>query len=98
MASYTCWHGGKMQANKGLLTDVLKGRMGFDGFIMGDWLAHGQIPGCTNSDCSIAFNAGLDIFNEPQDWKLLFANLVHDVKAGGISQARLYDAGLPILR
>src|SRR6202162_2560215 len=72
--------------------------MGFDGFIMGDWLAHGQIPGCTNSDCSIAFNAGLDIFNEPQDWKLLYANLVRDVKSGVISQARLDDAVRRILR
>jgi len=98
MASYNSWHGVKMHANKGLLTDVLKGRMGFDGFIMGDWLAHGQIPGCTNSDCSIAFNAGLDIFNEPQDWKLLYANLVRDVKSGVISQARLDDAVRRILR
>jgi len=98
MASYNSWHGVKMHANKGLLTDVLKGRMGFDGFIMGDWLAHGQIPGCTNSDCSIAFNAGLDIFNEPQDWKLLHANLVRDVKSGVISQARLDDAVRRILR
>src|ERR1700676_4977414 len=98
MASYNSWHGVKMHANKALLTDVLKGRMGFDGFIMGDWLAHGQIPGCTNSDCSIAFNAGLDIFNEPQDWKLLHANLVRDVKSGVISQARLDDAVRRILR
>ena len=43
MVSYNSWHGVKMHANKELLTDVLKGRMGFDGFVMGDWLAHGQI-------------------------------------------------------
>ena len=49
MASYNSWHGVKMHANKALMTDVLKGQMGFDGFIMGDWNAHGQIPGCTNA-------------------------------------------------
>ncbi|MGA9658491.1 MAG: glycoside hydrolase family 3 N-terminal domain-containing protein [Asticcacaulis sp.] len=98
MASYNSWHGVKMHANKGLLTDVLKGRMGFDGFIMGDWLAHGQIPGCTNSDCTPAFNAGLDIFNQPQDWKLLYGNLLRDVKNGTITKARLDDAVRRILR
>jgi beta-glucosidase len=98
MASYNSWHGVKMHANKGLLTDVLKGRMGFDGFIMGDWLAHGQIPGCTNSDCPTAFNAGLDIFNQPQDWKLLYANLVKQVNDGTIPKARLDDAVRRILR
>ncbi len=87
-----------MHANKGLLTDVLKDRMGFDGFIMGDWLAHGQIAGCTNSDCAIAFNAGLDIFNQPQDWKLLYANLVREVNDGTIPKARLDNAVRRILR
>jgi beta-glucosidase len=98
MASYNSWHGVKMHANKGLLTDVLKGRMGFDGFIMGDWNAHGQIPGCSNADCATAFNAGLDIFNVPQDWKALHGNLVREVKSGVIPMARLDDAVRRILR
>ena len=98
MASYNSWHGTKMHANKALLTTILEGRMGFDGFIMGDWLAHGQIPGCTNSDCATAFNAGLDIFNQPQDWKLLDANLIREVKDGTIPMTRLDDAVRRILR
>ena len=98
MASYNSWHGVKMHANKALMTDVLKGQMGFDGFIMGDWNAHGQIPGCTNADCAAAFNAGLDIFNAPQDWKALYANLVREVNDGTIPKARLDDAVRRILR
>ena len=98
MASFNSWGGIKTHANKVLLTDILKRRMGFDGFVMGDWLAHGQIAGCTNTDCAPAFNAGLDIYNQPQDWKLLHANLVRDVKAGVIRQARLDDAVRRILR
>ena len=31
MASYSSWHGQKMHGNQALLTEVLKGRMGFDG-------------------------------------------------------------------
>ncbi|HET6930184.1 MAG TPA: glycoside hydrolase family 3 N-terminal domain-containing protein [Candidatus Acidoferrum sp.] len=98
MASYNSWHGVKMHANKALMTDVLKGQMGFDGFVMGDWNAHGQIPGCTNSDCAQAFNAGLDIFNAPQDWKALYGNLVREVNDGTIPMARLDDAVRRILR
>jgi beta-glucosidase len=98
MASYNSWHGIKMHANKALMTDVLKDRMGFDGFIMGDWNAHGQIPGCTNADCAPAFNAGLDIFNAPQDWKALYSNLVREVKDGTIPNERLDDAVRRILR
>ena len=98
MASYNSWHGVKMHDNKALMTDVLKGQMGFEGFIMGDWNAHGQIPGCTNADCAQAFNAGLDIFNAPQDWKALYANLVREVNDGTIPTARLDDAVRRILR
>jgi beta-glucosidase len=98
MASFNSWHGIRMHANKALLTDVLKGQMGFDGFIMGDWNAHGQIPGCTNADCAQAFNAGLDIFNAPQDWKALYGNLVREVSDGTIPMARLDDAVRRILR
>jgi beta-glucosidase len=87
-----------MHANKALMTDVLKGQMGFDGFIMGDWNAHGQIPNCTNADCAPAFNAGLDIFNAPQDWKALYTSLVREVKDGTIPKARLDDAVRRILR
>jgi beta-glucosidase len=65
---------------------------------MGDWNAHGQIPGCSNADCATAFNAGLDIFNVPQDWKALHGNLVREVKSGVIPMARLDDAVRRILR
>src|SRR6267378_2363997 len=98
MASYNSWHGVKMHANKVLMTDVLKGQMGFDGFVIGDWNAHGQIPGCTKADCAQAFNAGVDIFNAPQDWKALYANLVREVNDGTIPKARLDDAVRRILR
>jgi beta-glucosidase len=98
MASFNSWHGIRMHANKALMTEVLKGQMGFDGFIMGDWNAHGQIPGCTNADCATAFNAGLDIFNAPEDWKALYANLLREVNDGTISKARINDAVRRILR
>ena len=59
MVSFSSWQDIKMTGNKALITDVLKGRMGFNGFVVSDWNAHGQIPGCSNTDCPEAFNAGI---------------------------------------
>jgi len=98
MASFSSWRGVKMHANKALLTGVLKDRMGFDGLVIGDWNAHGQVPGCTKGDCAAAFNAGVDIFNVPEDWKALYANMVREVKDGTIPRARLDDAVRRVLR
>jgi beta-glucosidase len=72
--------------------------MGFDGLIIGDWNAHSQIPGCTLSDCSIAFNAGVDVFNVPTDWKALYQNMIREVRSGEIPMARLDDAVRRVLR
>ncbi len=99
MASFNSWHGKKIHGSKYLLTDVLKNKMGFDGFVVGDWNGHGQIQGCTNEDCAQAMNAGLDIYMVPTSaWKPLYHNIVKQVKSGEIPQARLDDAVTRILR
>ncbi|PKI13879.1 glycoside hydrolase family 3 protein [Colwellia sp. 12G3] len=99
MASFNSWHGKKNHGNKYLLTDVLKDRMGFDGFVVGDWNGHGQIKGCSNESCAQAVNAGLDIFMVPTDaWKPLYENTIAQVKRGEIAQTRIDDAVSRILR
>ncbi|WP_231568167.1 glycoside hydrolase family 3 protein [Novosphingobium malaysiense] len=98
MASFSSWNGVKMHGNKALLTDVLKGRMGFDGFVVGDWNGHGQIPGCTNTDCPATFNAGLDMAMAPDSWKGLFESTLAAAKSGEIPMARIDDAVRRILR
>lgn len=99
MASFNSWHGEKIHGSKYLLTDVLKGKMGFDGFVVGDWNGHGQIPGCTNGDCAQAANAGLDVYMVPTDaWKPLYENLIKQVKNGTIAQSRIDDAVTRVLR
>lgn len=98
MASFNSWHGEKLHGHKYLLTDVLKTRMGFDGFVVGDWNGHGQVKGCTNDDCAQAVNAGLDIFMVPGDWKQLYYTTIKQVKDGTISSARIDDAVRRILR
>ena len=98
MISFSRWNGVNDIANRSLLTDVLKGRMGFEGFTVGDWNAHGEVPGCSNTECPQAMNAGLDMFMAPDSWKGLFANTLADVQAGRIEMARLDDAVRRILR
>ena len=99
MPSFSSWNGVKMTGNTSLLTGVLKQRMGFDGFAIGDWNAHGQVPGCSNEDCPAAINAGLDMFmySGPK-WKELYANTLREAKDGTIPAARLDDAVRRILR
>jgi beta-glucosidase len=98
MASFSSWNGTKMHGNKALLTDVLKGRMGFEGFVVGDWNGHGQIPGCSNTDCPATFNAGLDMAMAPDSWKGLFDTTLAAAKAGTIPMSRIDDAVRRILR
>ncbi|MBZ9613228.1 glycoside hydrolase family 3 N-terminal domain-containing protein [Rheinheimera maricola] len=99
MASFNSWQGSKIHGDKYLLTDVLKNRMGFDGFIVGDWNGHGQIPGCSNDNCPQAALAGLDIYMVPtQAWRPLYENLISQVEAGVIPLSRIDDAVRRILR
>lgn len=98
MASFNSWHGKKIHGSRYLLTDVLKDKMGFDGFVVGDWNGHGQVAGCSNESCAQSINAGLDIFMVPSDWKALMNNTLAQVKSGEISTARIDDAVRRILR
>jgi beta-glucosidase len=98
MASYSSWQGQKMHGNDTMLTGVLKGQMGFGGFIVGDWNGHGQIPGCTNTECPQAMAAGLDMYMAPNSWKILFAALLHEAQDSSLPMARLDDAVARVLR
>jgi beta-glucosidase len=98
MASFNSFHGRKMHGSHEMLTDVLVGRMGFDGFVVGDWNGHGQVAGCGTESCPAAINAGLDMFMAPDSWKGLYGNMLQQVRDGVISTARLDEAVARILR
>ena len=98
MASFNRWNGRKLHGDKELLTDVLKGKMGFNGFVVGDWNGHGQVPGCTNTDCAQSFNAGVDMFMAPDSWRGLYESTLSQVQNGTINMERLDDAVRRILR
>ena len=97
MASFNSWNGKKMHGNKYLLTEVLKSQMGFNGFIVGDWNGHGQIPGCEDNNCPDALISGVDIYMVPSEWESLYLNTLEQVRNGVIPIERLNDAVQRIL-
>ncbi|MDR7379742.1 beta-glucosidase [Rhodoferax ferrireducens] len=105
MASFNSWTNeaagitvGKMHGSKEMLTDVLKTKIGFDGFVIGDWNGHGQVPGCSDASCAQAINAGVDMIMVPDQWKAFIANTITQVQNGAIPLARIDDAVTRILR
>jgi beta-glucosidase len=98
MASYSSVRGIKMHGDYELLTGALKGDMNFDGLLVGDWNGHGQVPGCTNTSCPQAINAGIDMFMAPDSWKGLFDSTLAQTNSGVIPMARIDDAVRRILR
>jgi beta-glucosidase len=88
----------KMSASKELLTDVLKKRIGFDGFLISDWEAIHQIPGDYATQVRTAVNAGMDMFMEPYSSPAFEQALLAEVQAGRVPMSRIDDAVSRILR
>lgn len=105
MATYNSWTDveagktyGKIHGNRELLTDVLKGRLGFDGLVVSDWDGVDQVEGCSKSRCAQAINAGIDVVMVPVDWREFITNTIADVNLGDIPMERIDDAVTRILR
>lgn len=98
MVSFSSWQGLKMHAQKYLLTDVLKGELGFGGFLVSDWMAVHQIDRDFYMAVTGAINAGIDMVMVPFDYKTFIATLTQAVEKGDVSIARIDDAVRRILR
>jgi beta-glucosidase len=105
MASFNSWNDigagqdyGKMHGSRAMLTDILKNKIGFDGFVVSDWDGIAEVPGCRNDSCAQAINAGIDMIMVPDAWKAFIANTIAQVKAGEIPMARIDDAVRRIVR
>ncbi|MCS6994836.1 MAG: glycoside hydrolase family 3 C-terminal domain-containing protein [Anaerolineales bacterium] len=99
MASYSSWNGVKMHAHRYLLTDVLKGELGFRGLVVSDWQAVDQIyPGDLYRSIVTAINAGVDMVMVPTDYLTFLRHLRAAVERGDIPPERIDDAVRRILR
>ena len=95
----------KLHAHHELLTGVLKGRLGFDGFVISDWNGIHQIPdpddpangGLTAYKVRTGINAGIDMFMEPDTAGQFVQLLTAEVQAGRVAPGRIDDAVRRIL-
>jgi len=97
MISYSSWNGQKLHGHKYLITDVLKGELGFSGFVVSDWAGIDQLPGDYPSDVRTAINAGIDMVMVPHNYQLFTGTLRNEVNAGTVPLSRIDDAVRRIL-
>jgi beta-glucosidase len=105
MASFNSINDLKCHANGYLFNDLLKGEMGFDGFVISDWQGIDEIPGDYKSDIVKSVNAGLDMIMVPgavkgggKHYKTFLRLFKESVNEGLISEERIDDAVRRILR
>jgi beta-glucosidase len=98
MVSLSSWKGVKLHGHRHLLTDVLKGELGFDGFLVSDWLAVEYLDPDYTTAVATGINAGLDMVMVPHDWRKFMAAVIESVESGAIPMERIDDAVTRILR
>ena len=98
MVTYSSWNGRKLHGERALVTDVLKGRLGFNGFVVSDWDAIQELPGSFRQQVVAAVNAGIDMAMVPFAAREFIETLTAAVTAGDVSTARIDDAVRRILR
>jgi beta-glucosidase len=98
MPSYSSWNGVKCSGSKRLLTEILKGEMGFQGFLISDYNAIDELPGDYKSQIEQSTNAGMDMFMVPDRYRELHGLLLQLVRENRVPLSRIDDAVLRILR
>ncbi len=98
MVSYSSWQGEKLHGHEYLLTDVLKGELGFEGFVVSDWQAINQIDTNYYEAVVKAINAGIDLNMVPYNYELFIQALTAAVENGDVPETRIDDAVRRILR
>ncbi|WP_321473759.1 glycoside hydrolase family 3 N-terminal domain-containing protein [uncultured Paludibaculum sp.] len=98
MPSYSSWNGVKCSASKQLMTDILKGELGFQGFLISDYNAIDQITPDYKKAIEISINAGMDMVMVTARYREYIKDLKELVEEGRVPMARIDDAVTRILR
>ncbi len=97
MASFNSWNGDKCHGHKYLLSDVLKGEMGFEGFIISDWDGIDYLSEDYYEAVGKGVNAGIDMFMVSEQWREFISHVRDHVLSGSIRMSRIDDAVRRIL-
>ncbi|MDX1994077.1 MAG: glycoside hydrolase family 3 N-terminal domain-containing protein [bacterium] len=98
MTSFSSWNGVKLHGNRYLVTDVLKGELGFEGFVVSDWQGIDQINSDFYTAVVTAINAGIDMNMVPYNYQRFIDAMLEAVVNGDVTQERIDDAVRRILR
>lgn len=98
MASFSSTTNGKVHADRHLITDVLKGELGFSGFVVSDWEAVDQIDFNYEKSVARAIEAGIDMVMVPYDGPKFQDAVRAGLASGSIDAGRVDDAVRRILR
>jgi beta-glucosidase len=100
MVSYNSWQGVRCHGHRYLITDILKGELGFDGFVVSDWGGIDDIdgePGFSMHDVVTGVNAGIDMIMVPEKHVDFLVVIKEAVATGQISAERVDEAVCAIL-
>ncbi len=98
MVSFSSWNGLKMHANQYLITDVLKGELGFEGFVVSDWGGIDQVADNYYDAVVASINAGIDMNMVPTKYDQFIYSLTKAVENEDVPMERIDDAVRRILR
>jgi beta-glucosidase len=98
MPSYSSWNGVKCSGSKRLLTEILKGELKFDGFLISDYDAIDEMPGDYKTQIETSANAGMDMFMVSTKYRELYALLLELAREKRVPMSRIDDAVTRILR
>ncbi len=97
MASFSSTAAGKVHGDRHLLTDVLKGELGFTGFVVSDWAGVDQVDADYDTAVARAITAGVDMVMVPSDSQRFQAAVQAGLIDGTITPDRIDDAVRRIL-
>jgi beta-glucosidase len=88
----------KMHARGDQITGVLKGKLGFRGFVISDWNGIDQLGPDHRANVKTGVDAGIDMMMVPYDYKRFVGDLTALNGTGEVTTARIDDAVRRILR
>ena len=86
--------------SKVLITDVLRGQMGYNGIVITDAMNMEAITGFYNSDKAavLAVTAGADMILMPADYNTAYTGILNAVNDGTITEERINESVTRIVR
>jgi beta-glucosidase len=98
MVSHCSWNGTRLHRHRYLLTDVLKKRLGFEGFLVSDWGSLNYLDPDFYTGVVMALNAGIDMVMLPNHYQRFTDMLKTAVENAAVPLERIDDAVSRILR